>query len=244
MQGRTYDPAELDVELLAEAIGRRLTRNPDHPVWRDDRFLAWLATEARARAEHGVRVSERVAAYHGEQFMARVQGKRLGVSRSGEPSFLDIRPGRIDRAFLPAGGGAAAVPLIEQGIAAGVGRDLWEMETSTWVELPPGLPKAKYLALGVVGESMAPVMHTGDTILVRIEKEIRRNTAIVARHPEDGYVCKRVHRLRRETIELSSLEPGRPLIVIPRDPQLIVGTVVLVWCKHRGGDVEPPDEAA
>ena len=94
--------------------------------------------------------------------------------------------GRIDRAFSPAGAGAAAVPVVEQGIAAGVGRDLWEMETSTWVKLPPGLPKAKYLALGVVGESMAPVMHTGDTILVRVEKEIRRNTAIVARHPEDA----------------------------------------------------------
>ena len=56
---------------------------------------------------------------------------------------------------------------------------------------------------------------------------------IVARHADDGYVCKRVSRLRRDAIELSSLERGRPRIVIPRDPSCIVGTVILVWCYHR-----------
>jgi hypothetical protein len=62
---------------------------------------------------------------------------------------------------------------------------------------------------------------------------VQRDTVIVARHPDDGYVCKRVSRLRRDAIELSSLEPGRPLITIPRDPRLILGTVLLVWCQHR-----------
>ena len=76
-------------------------------------------------------------------------------------------------------------------------------------------------------------MHTGDTVLVRVGRDMQRDTVIVARHPEDGYVCKRVSRLRRRMIELSSLDPGRPLIQVPRDPTCIVGTVVLVWCHHR-----------
>jgi phage repressor protein C with HTH and peptisase S24 domain len=101
------------------------------------------------------------------------------------------------------------------------------------VELPPDVPPGKYVALQIVGESMAPLMHTGDTVLVRIETHLQRDTVIVARHPDDGYVCKRVRRILRNAIELSSLEPGRPTITIPRHPACIVGTVVLVWCHHR-----------
>jgi phage repressor protein C with HTH and peptisase S24 domain len=81
---------------------------------------------------------------------------------------------------------------------------------------------------------MAPLMHTEDTVLVRVDSAVKRDTVIVARHPEDGYMCKRVSRVRRDMIELTSLEPGRPVITIPRDPRNVVGTVILVWCKHRG----------
>jgi SOS-response transcriptional repressor LexA len=70
-------------------------------------------------------------------------------------------------------------------------------------------------------------------VLVRRGGDVQRDTVVVARHPDDGYVCKRVRRIRREAIELASLAPGRPAIVIPRDPRLIVGTVMLVWCSHR-----------
>jgi SOS-response transcriptional repressor LexA len=76
-------------------------------------------------------------------------------------------------------------------------------------------------------------MHTGDTVLVRRGGEVKRDTVIVARHPDDGYVCKRVSRVRRASIELASLAPGRPAIAIPRDARLVVGTVMLVWCTHR-----------
>jgi phage repressor protein C with HTH and peptisase S24 domain len=123
--------------------------------------------------------------------------------------------------------------VVELGIAAGVGRELWDEPVQSWVELPPDVPPGKYVALKIVGESMAPLMHTGDTVLVRIGADVKRDTVVVARHPEDGYVCKRVSRVRRDAIELSSLDPGRPIITIPRDPSLMVGTVVLVWCQHR-----------
>ena len=126
-----------------------------------------------------------------------------------------------------------AVPVIELGIAAGVGRELWDERVEAWVELPAELPGGEYLALKIVGESMTPLMHTGDTVLIRVGGEVQRDTVVVARHPDDGYVCKRVNRLHGDAIELSSLEPGRPLITIPRDARLILGTVLLVWCQHR-----------
>jgi phage repressor protein C with HTH and peptisase S24 domain len=114
-----------------------------------------------------------------------------------------------------------------------VGRELWDEPVQSWVAVPPEIPAGKHIALKIVGESMAPLMHTGDTVLVRIGTDVKRDTIIVARHPEDGYVCKRVNRVRRGEIELSSIELGRPIITIPRDPSLVVGTVVLVWCHHR-----------
>jgi len=70
-------------------------------------------------------------------------------------------------------------------------------------------------------------------VLVKRGSEVRRDTVIVARHPDDGYVCKRVSRVRRTSIELASLAPGLPPIAIPRDARLVVGTVMLVWCTHR-----------
>jgi len=77
-------------------------------------------------------------------------------------------------------------------------------------------------------------MHTGDTILVRVGTDVQPNTVIVARHPDDGYVVKRVDRLTPTTIQLASLNAGYPVLAIPRDPSLIVGTVVLRWCAHEG----------
>jgi phage repressor protein C with HTH and peptisase S24 domain len=122
---------------------------------------------------------------------------------------------------------------VELGVAAGIGRELWDEPVENWLDLPAQLPDGDYLALKISGESMAPLMHTGDTILLRLGSQVQRDTVIVARHPEDGYVCKRVGRLSRDTIDLVSLEPGRAPVQIPRCADLIVGTVLMVWCKHR-----------
>jgi phage repressor protein C with HTH and peptisase S24 domain len=124
--------------------------------------------------------------------------------------------------------------------AAGVGREMWDAPVDRWVELPPGTPRGRYLALRIAGDSMEPVMHSGDTVLVALGRPLRAGAVVVARHPDDGYVCKRVRgfrgRGRREVAELESLAPGRPLIALPRDERLVVGQVVAVWCVHCGGE--------
>jgi len=215
-----------DAELgVAEALGRALLSDLAHPAWEDPRFLDWLAADAREDARRGWRLSRAQLRAHGESMMARAHARRLRVTQGGDAPLVkdDGRGGTSRR----------VVPVVELGIAAGVGRELWDEPADAWVEVPNDAPAGEYVALRVVGDSMAPLMHTGDTVLVRRGADVRRDTVIVARHPDDGYVCKRVSRVRRESIELASLAPGRPPIVIPRDARLVVGTVMLVWCSHR-----------
>ena len=210
---------------LAETIGRALMRDPDHPAWSDARFLEWLAADARDEARHRRRRLARAARWSGDALMARAQARRLRVAQGGTPPLV--------REASRAAQAQRRVPVVELGIAAGVGRELWDEPAEAWVELPNDVPSGEYVALRIVGDSMAPLMHTGDTVLVRRGGDVTRDTVIVARHPDDGYVCKRVNRVRRASIELASLAPDRPAIAIPRDARLVVGTVMLVWCTHR-----------
>jgi SOS-response transcriptional repressor LexA len=226
-------PVEYGEEQLGETVGRLVEADADGPLWRDARFIDWLAAEAR---EHDRRVRCRTShelGVQGRAMLARLRARRLGVARVAEaprlrsPSLAGT-PGDV----LATASQESAAPVIELSVAAGVGRELWDEPVESWLEVPPNAPAGQYLALKVAGESMVPLMHTGDTVLVRIGADVECDTVIVARHPDDGYVCKRVGRVCSDAIELASLGPGRPPITIPRDPRLILGTVLMVWCEH------------
>lgn len=125
------------------------------------------------------------------------------------------------------------VPWPELGVAAGVGRELWDEPCERWIELPQTLAAGhKYVALTVSGNSMEPALHAGDVVLVSVGTSVRRDSMVVARRPEEGYVVKAVGRLSRRAIELRSLNPEFAAFSIPRDDALIVGTVVMRWCSH------------
>jgi SOS-response transcriptional repressor LexA len=227
-------PFDYGAERLAEAVGRLLEADGDGPLWRDARFVDWLAAEAREQDRPVRRRTDRELAAQGRAMLTRLRARQLGIARTAEaprlrPPSVPGNPGDA----LAAASRERAAPVIDFGVAAGVGRELWDEAPDLWVELPLDVADDRYLALRIVGESMAPVMHTGDVVLVRVGSDVKADTVVVARHPDDGYVCKRVSRVRRRGIELASLEPERPLITIPRDPALIVGTVLLVWCTHR-----------
>ena len=239
------DSAELDrwdPERLAEAVGRAVLDDLESPVWRDARSAAWLADDdLRAVAREGRRASRRVDADAsrvlalGDELRARAAARRLRLSRrAGRPVEINplVRgtPGRVLEYALERN----TTPSVDLAVAAGVGRELWDEPCDAWIEMPDDVPPGRYIALKVSGDSMAPLMHTGDTILVQIGVPLRRDSVIVARHPEDGYICKVVHRIRSATIELASLDPSRAPITIPRDDRLVIGTVVLVWCAHQG----------
>jgi SOS-response transcriptional repressor LexA len=226
---------DCDEERLADVVGRLLGRDGEGPLWRDERFVAWLAAEAREQDRGARRRSERELAARGRAMLARVRARELGITRAASaPLLRGPSVAGNPRDVLRPANAAHAAPVVELGVAAGIGRELWDEPVESWLSIPPNVPPGQYIAVKVAGESMAPLMHTGDTVLVRLGAEVERDTVVVARHPDDGYVCKRVGRVRGDTIELTSLEPGRPPIVIPRDPQLILGTVLMVWCAHRG----------
>jgi SOS-response transcriptional repressor LexA len=222
---------------LAELVGRELLRDAESPVWRHDGFAAWVGDEARAYDERrrlGGQTDEEFLA-RGRELRVRVLARGLGVRRTtNAPAMRQAAERGNPAQMLSWARTDRATPVIDLGVAAGVGRELWDEAPDQWVELPPDVPgDRRYVALRIVGESMAPVMHTGDVVLVHVGPDVKVDTVIVARHPDDGYVCKRVSRVRRRVIELASLEPGWPPITIPRDPALVVGTVLLVWCAHR-----------
>jgi phage repressor protein C with HTH and peptisase S24 domain len=135
-------------------------------------------------------------------------------------------------AALDAASGLRCAPALDLGVAAGVGRELWDEPCSTWVELPEQVPDGRYVALTVAGESMEPLLHGGDTILVKLGPALAKGAVIVARRPDDGYVVKRVGALTARSIELESLSPGYAPMRIPRRTDLVLGTVVLRWCEH------------
>lgn len=99
--------------------------------------------------------------------------------------------------------------------------------------LPDEVPRGRYVAVRVAGDSMEPLLHQGDTVVVKLGSKVARDTVIVARVPDGGYVVKRVGRLTRRTIELRSLNDAYSPIVIARDPRLIAGTVIMCWCAHE-----------
>ena len=208
-----------DLVRLASAY---LEADPDSATAQDERLLQWQAVEERRRSEaHDVDGSYRdhLSAL-ARRMQAAASSTRLRVAcRRGAPP-----PGR-----------EGMIPNIYLGVAAGVGRDLWDEPCDSWIELPDELSPGRYLGLAVSGDSMEPLMHTGDTILVRIGPEVQSDTVIVARHPENGYVVKRVERLTPSSIHLASLNSAYPSVSIPRDPSLIVGTVVMRWCAHGEG---------
>ena len=229
------DAVDLDVDRVVALAAEACMADADHPVWSDERFLTWLAEEGHMRDPRERRLTDAERALRGRQLQLRVAARRLRLRRrEGAPPLMHAEwPGlpRETREFAAARG---ATPLVNLGVAAGVGRELWDEPSDQWVVVPDELPSSHYIALKIVGDSMEPVMHTGDTVLVRVGGRIETDTVVIARHPDDGYVCKKVRRLRRAVIELESLKPGLPLITIPRRQELIVGTVVLVWCEHSG----------
>jgi phage repressor protein C with HTH and peptisase S24 domain len=130
--------------------------------------------------------------------------------------------------------GTGAAPLAELGVAAGSGRELFDEPCDTWVALPPELPPSRYVALRVVGDSMTPLLHSEDVVLVDLDGTVPPGVVAVAHHPEHGYVVKRVSRVdgARQGALLVSLNPAYPPLELRPGTGALLGPVVLRWCAH------------
>jgi hypothetical protein len=194
----------------------------------DERFLDWLARDLRARQSERERVrAEELAGEFARRAQGRIAAAR--IARGCPVHALRDREPTARGTVEQVGAIAAAehcAPWLDLGVAAGVGRELWGEPCERWVELPEDAAPGRYVALTVSGDSMMPLLESGDVILVRLGAEVRPESVVVARHPEDGYVVKRVARVTRRRVELASLNAAYPAIGIARDARLIVGTVV------------------
>jgi hypothetical protein len=222
--------AEPLVRIVADAHERRLDPNDPHTA----RYYDWLARELRARERPEERLSPEQLARIRDRIQARIHADRLQVARGGAAPRVREAATRSWDARGGGGGGSGAglAAWAELPVAAGAGREIWDEPCERWVEVPLALPRGEYVALTVQGDSMTPLLHAGDVILVRRGGEVARGRVIVARHPDDGYVVKEVGRVGRRAIELRSLNPEYPPVTIPRMSALIAGTVVLRWCAH------------
>jgi hypothetical protein len=221
-----------DGDALAEAVGRELGRRDDAAAWTHEAFLEWLGAEMRARTERrtsSTRSSD-LMLRRGRELHARVLARqcRVGLIGGPPPLVTPPRPASPSDAMEEALA-MGAVARVDLAAAAGVGRELWDEPAEQWVALPAGAPRMRAIALRIDGESMAPLLHTGDTVLVELGPALVRGAVVVARRPDHGYVCKRVERLGRREVLLGSLNPEYDAVTIPRDDRLIVGTVRLVW---------------
>jgi hypothetical protein len=167
-----------------------------------------------------------------DRILAGLHAQQLRV-REATPALVThpIDPPRLPRPAalreMEAQHRALVVP--ELAIAAGAGAELWDLECTSAVDVPRDLPRGPYVALRVAGDSMEPLIHSGDMVLVRVEERVTPGTVVVARDPEHGYVVKEVGDLTNTEIELRSLNPAFSPMRVPQRGGVVLGTVVMRW---------------
>jgi len=226
-------------DLVVRVAGEHAMHRLDPLAPGEVAFVEWYAREARAELSLADRQRLDASA---DRFVYAVQARRaMERSRVREvPSEPESAPAWEEGTLAQVVAAAARVrhaPALDLSVAAGAGRELWDEPCDRWIPLPESAPDGKYVALRVTGDSMVPLLHDGDTILVKLGDELVPDAVVVARVPDGGYVVKRVGGVAGSRVELASLNPDYPPIVIPRDPSLVLGTVLLRWCTHGGRSV-------
>ena len=225
---------ERERDLLVVIFGERSTAMSDLSSSVTVKLLDWYARELR----NTMTVSDRARLTAGgvafaEDFARRQSLAATGVGRINEPPRSFRAPDCESIAELVSlGTKARHAPRADLAVAAGEGRELWEEPCSEWIALPDDVPSGRYLALTAHGKSMEPLLHSGDVFLLRLGSELERGTVVVVRHPDNGYVVKRVGTVGALHVELTSLNPNFRPVRVPRDPSLVLGTVILRWCTH------------
>ena len=216
---------------LVDLIGYVERHRMDSPAFEDPRFVRWLTEQGTLEDTELLSPTEIKAL--SRRIVADLEADRLGVlmpTHVPEPRPLDYA-GPVS-AVIEEAVARHESALVDLDVAAGPGRELWDVECELCIPLPAELPRGRHLALKVSGESMEPLVHAGDVIVVRLGLDVARDTVIVARGCDDGYVVKRVGTVSRRSIELRSLNPAFPPLHIPRVANVVLGTVVLRWCGH------------
>ena len=222
---------ERERDRLVSLLGGRALAAMDPDRAEDARFIEWWASELRERAQGPALVADADAFERRLRSAIAAREHRVHLVDASAPRHAPRTEGTVADVIAEAATLRCA-PSLDLGVAAGVGRDLWDEPCTSWIELPEHIQDGQHVALTVTGESMEPLLHAGDTILVKLGVALRRGAIVVARRPDDGYVVKRVARIGPRVVELTSLHAGYGAIRIPRRDDLILGTVIMRWSTH------------
>jgi len=219
---------ERRLERLSRLVGRQLESDNDIDQDISERFLKWLANESKSnQTSLDRRNTERAAVEFATRMGRRIKALRIDRRMPRQP--LRRRPAATTCGLGDAIGIASishCAPLLDMSVAAGAGRALWDEPCEEWVELPLGLPDSRYIGLRVSGNSMEPVLESGDVILVKLDASPAEDDLVVAQRSENEYVVKRVAGISDFTIDLESLNPSFERFSLPRRKGAVLGTVI------------------
>jgi SOS-response transcriptional repressor LexA len=218
---------------LIDLVGYAERYRPSSPAYDDPRFLRWVARDRREWARDPELLSGDEIIALRNRILERMHADQLGVRAiATAPERESLIASAPIGAVISEMEWSHRATVCDLAIAAGPGRELWDAEVDSCIPLPADIPRGRYLALTVRGDSMEPLIHTGDVVLVRVGDTLATDTVVVARDIDGGYVVKKVACLRPRSIELASLNPAYPSMRIARVPGTILGTVLLRWCSH------------
>jgi SOS-response transcriptional repressor LexA len=220
---------------LIHLVGHAESARPRVSTFGDRRFLEYLALErsrtrvVRAKAPDSVLRDDDRRSLR-ERILSGLHADRLRVRQDlAPPAPRVMEPRRADAELLAEAERRHEAVVPDLAIAAGVGRELSDAECDATIPLPPGVPRGRYVALKVSGDSMEPLMHSGDVVLVKLGARPTPGTVVVARDPDHGYVVKEVGRVTSRAVELLSLNPAYPPLRVPHGSGTVLGMVVLRW---------------
>jgi hypothetical protein len=217
----------IDDNALIRELGRILDARGDVAAYENEQFIAWLEREVTIRDADAERFDAGDVTRTVRRAQARINAARVGARLA----VLPLRPrsagvvGNVKHVARVAADSGCAPWVESLEVAAGAGREIWDEPCEQWVELPASDARGECLALTVAGDSMIPALHPGDVILVNTRMPVARDSIVVARRVDCGYVVKHVTRCGRRTIELSSFNLEYVPFVIDRTPGAIIGVV-------------------
>lgn len=222
------DQNELFADTLIRMTAQRLATDPSNAAYRNENYVRWLIREAAVsqtlteRHQTGA-LADAFAKRMNQKLTALRLGTRIPtheLRQKDAPVVLSvIEATSLARKYRCA-------PVIDMAVAAGEGRMLWDEPCDQWLELPERTPAGRYVALQVTGDSMSPFLESRDVILIKLDSVVAEDDVIVARPDDDGYVVKRVASVRKEELELASVNPDYARITMQRDMSRIIGVVI------------------
>ncbi len=234
-QREQLDRLESASDPLIDVIGYLESLRPISPAFTDERFVTWVAQEGRMPASAAEALPPEAVATLARRIRLTAAAEQSGMYLVDQlPEQVAVRAGwPVSSAIVELARNRQAA-VVDLAIAAGTGRELWDAECESAVAVPEVLPRGEYVALTVSGDSMEPLLHSGDLVLVKRSGELKSGAIVVMRDTDAGYVVKKVGRIETRSVELLSLNPAYGRRRVRRTRSSVLGTVLLRWCQHGG----------